>query len=159
MQICAGEHGGQGGRGAEEQKSMGEKGERSKVSGIQSQEELDVYKLAFEAAMRLFEVSKSFPREETYALTDQIRRSSRSVCSNIAEAWRKRRYQAAFVSKLNDSEAEAAETQTWLRFAMECGYLSKELGQDLYQTYDYIIGKLVNMISNPTPWILHRDES
>jgi len=126
---------------------MGEKGERSKVSRIQSHEELDVYKLAFEAAMRIFEVSKGFPREETYALTDQIRRSSRSVCSNIAEAWRKRRYQAAFVSKLNDAEAEAAETQTWLRFAIECGYLSKELGQELHQTYDYIIGKLVNMFS------------
>ena len=93
------------------------------MSRIQSHEELDVYRLAFEAAMRIFEVSKGFPREETYALTDQIRRSSRSVCSNIAEAWRKRRYEAAFVSKLNDAESEAAETQTWLRFAVECGYL------------------------------------
>jgi len=77
------------------------------VSRIQSHEELDVYRLAFEAAMRVFEISKGFPREETYSLTDQIRRSSRSVCSNIAEAWRKRRYEAAFVSKLNDAESEA----------------------------------------------------
>jgi four helix bundle protein len=107
--------------------------------------------------MRIFELSKGFPREETYALTDQIRRSSRSVCSNIAEAWRKRRYEAAFVSKLNDTEAEAAETQTWIHFAVECGYLSKELCQELYQTYDHIIGKLVNMIFNPTPWILQRN--
>ena len=87
------------------------------MSRIQSHEELEVYRLAFKAAMRIFELSKSFPLEERYALTDQIRRSSRSVCSNIAEAWRKRRYEAAFVSKLNDAEAEAAETQTWVSFA------------------------------------------
>lgn len=123
---------------------------------IQSHEELDVYQLAFKAAMRIFEVSKGFPREETYSLTDQIRRSSRSVCSNIAEAWRKRRYKAAFVSKLNDAESEAAETQTWLRFTVECGYISEEVGQELHQTYDYIIGKLVNMIINPSPWILEK---
>ena len=127
------------------------------MSRIQSHEELDVYRLAFEAAMRVFEISKGFPREETYSLTDQIRRSSRSVCSNIAEAWRKRRYEAAFVSKLNDAESEAAETQTWLQFAIECGYLAPEIGAELRQTYDYIIGKLVNMIINPTPWILRRD--
>jgi len=124
------------------------------MSRIQSHEELDVYKLAFEAARHIFEISKSFPKEETYALTDQIRRSSRSVCSNIAETWRKRRYEAAFVSKLNDSEAEAAETQTWLEFAIECGYLPKEQAEEMYQTYDNIIGKLVNMIFKPTSWIL-----
>jgi len=123
---------------------------------IRSHEELDVYQLAFRAAMRIFEVSKRFPREETYSLTDQIRRSSRSVCSNIAEAWRKRRYEAASVSKLNDAESEAAETHTWLRFAVECGYLAEEAGQELHQTYDYIIGKLVNMIINPSPWILKK---
>lgn len=99
------------------------------MSRIQSHEELDVYRLAFETAMRIFEVSKRFPREETYALTDQIRRSSRAVCSNIAEAWRKRRYEAAFVSKLNDAESEGAETQTWLRFAVECGHLSQKLAR------------------------------
>jgi four helix bundle protein len=136
------------------------------VSRIQSHEELDVYRLAFEAAMRVFQVSKSFPREETYSLTDQIRKSSRSVCSNIAEAWRKRRYEAAFVSKLpvvsiaepNDAEAEAAETQTWIHFAVECGYLSKEIRQELYQTYDHIIGKLVNMIIRPGPWLMKRGD-
>lgn len=127
------------------------------MSRIQSHEELHVYRLAFEAGMRIFELSKGFPREETYALTDQIRRSSRSVCSNIAEAWRKRRYEAAFVSKLNDAESEAAETQTWLRFAVECGYLSAEAGQDLHRTYDHIIGKLVNMVIHPDPWVLARD--
>lgn len=109
---------------------------------IRSHKELDVYRLAFEAAMRIFEVSKRFPREETYSLTDQIRRASRSVCTNIAEAWRKRRYEAAFVSKLNDAEAEAAETQTWLDFAVECNYLPRETGEELQRTYDYVIGKL-----------------
>ena len=108
--------------------------------------------------MRIFEASKSFPREEVYSLTDQIRRSSRSVCANLAEAWRKRRYEAAFVLKLNDSEAEAAETQTWLRFSVECGYLKPETGQELFQAYDYIIGKLVHMIINPSPWILSRSK-
>lgn len=109
---------------------------------IRSHKELDVYRLAFEAAMRIFEVSKRFPREETYSLTDQIRRASRSVCTNIAEAWRKRRYEAAFVSKLNDAEAEAAETQTWLDFVVECNYLPRETGEELQRTYDYVIGKL-----------------
>jgi four helix bundle protein len=128
------------------------------VKAIQSHEELDVYRLASEAAMRIFEVSKSFPREEVYSLTDQIRRSSRSACANLAEAWRKRRYEAAFVLKLNDAEAEAAETQTWLQFAMDCGYLEPEAGQTLLQAYDHIIGKLVRMITNPSPWILPRSK-
>jgi len=123
---------------------------------IQSHEELKVYKLAFDAAMRLFELSKSFPREERYALIDQMRRSSRSVCGNIAEAWRKRRYEAAFISKLKDAEAEAAETQTWISFAIKCGYVSEEKGCELRQIYDLIIGKLVAMISNPRPWLIPR---
>ena len=141
--------GGRGSGGAREQGSGGD-------GVIQSHEELEVYQLAFDAAMRIFAVSKGFPREETYSLMDQIRRSSRSVCSNIAEAWRKRRYEAAFVSKLNDAESEAAETQTWIGFAVECGYLTSELGAELRQTYDYIIGKLVNMIINPKPWLMPR---
>lgn len=129
------------------------------MPGIQSHEELDVYKMAFKAAMRIFQLSKDFPREETYSLTDQIRRSSRSVCTNIAEAWRKRRYEAAFISKLNDSEAEAAETQTWLEFAVECGYMARDQAQELQQMYNHIIGKLVNMIRKPSPWILPKPES
>jgi four helix bundle protein len=126
------------------------------MSRIQSHRELDVYKMAFDAAMEIFEVSKRFPREETYSLTDQIRRSSRSVCSNLAEAWRKRRYEAAFIAKLSDCEAEAAETQTWLDFAQACGYLPADKTQPLHQTYDHIIGKLVNIISCPDPWLLPR---
>ena len=121
---------------------------------IKSHVELDVYQLAFKASMKIFELTKGFPKEERYSLTDQIRRSSRSVCSNIAEGWRKRRYEAAFVSKLNDAEAEAAESQTWIQFAIDCGYLSLENGTELKQSYDFIIGKLVKMITNPKPWIL-----
>jgi four helix bundle protein len=90
---------------------------------------LDVYRKAFDAAMRIFELSKSFPKEEKYSLTDQVRRASRSVCGYLAEAWRKRRYEAAFVSKLSDSEAEAAETQVWLEFAVKCGYLTPSNNQ------------------------------
>jgi len=139
-----------GRKGAGEQGGKGE----GRMARITSHEELEVYQLAFSAAMEIYEISKHFPREETYALTDQIRRSSRAVCSNLAEAWRKRRYEAAFVSKLNDAEAEAAETQTWLRFSHECSYLPDEVSNELHTTYDHIIGKLVRMISNPSPWIL-----
>ncbi len=124
---------------------------------IRSHEELEVYQLAFQAAMQIFNLSRGFPREETYSLVDQIRRSSRSVYANIAEAWRKRRYPAVFVSKLSDAEAEAAETQVWIQFAMECAYLSPEVGQELRQTYDYIIGKLVNIIARPQPWLMPRE--
>ena len=123
---------------------------------IKAHRDLDVYQMAFEAAMRIFELTKSFPKEETYSLTDQIRRSSRSVCTNIAEAWRKRRYEAAFVSKLNDSEAEAAETQVWLEFSVKCNYLDATVGRELYTTYDNILGKLVNMILHPEHWIIKR---
>jgi four helix bundle protein len=121
---------------------------------IRSHRELEVYQMAFEAAMKIFELSKNFPAEDRYSLTDQIRRSSRSVCANLTEAWRKRRYEDAFLIKLSDAEAEAAETQTWLEFAVKCNYLPIEIGQELYQIYDQILGKLVNMINHPTPWLM-----
>ena len=117
-------------------------------------QDIDVYKKAFEAAMQVFQLSRDFPKEETYSLTDQIRRSSRSVCANLAEAWRKRRYEAAFVSKLNDGEAEAAETQTWIEFAVRCKYLSRETGKALFRTYDEVISMLVAMINNSNSWVL-----
>lgn len=123
---------------------------------IKTHRDLEVYQMAFEAAMRIFELTRSFPKEETYSLTDQIRRASRSVCTNIAEGWRKRRYEAAFVSKLNDSEAEAAETQVWLEFSVKCGYLDAAVGRELYTTYDNILGKLVNMITRPEQWVIKR---
>lgn len=123
---------------------------------IGTHRDLEVYQLGFDAAMQIFDLTKAFPKEEIYALTDQMRRSSRSVCSNIAEAWRKRRYEAAFVSKLNDAEAEAAETQVWLDFAVQCKYLDEEVGRSLKKTYDSILGKLVNMILHPDQWIIKR---
>jgi hypothetical protein len=188
----------------------------NKKKAIQSHRELDVYQIAFDAAMRIFEISKGFPIEERYSLTDQIRRSSRSVCANLAEAWRKRRYEGAFIAKLSDSEqeargqgcrgaggkeerekgalrcrgkelvcgasippfslppsalplppllpctpaplplleAEAAETQTWIEFAVKCNYLEVEAGRELYQTYNQVLGKLVSMINNPSPWLM-----
>src|SRR6266478_5332430 len=106
--------------------------------------------------MDLFELSKSFPKEETYSLTDQVRRSSRSVCANLAEAWRKRRYELVFISKLSDAETEAAETQVWIEFAVKCGYLSREQGAELYKDCDAIIATLVGMITHPETWILTR---
>lgn len=121
---------------------------------IKSQFELEVYNIAFSAAMKIFELTKSFPSEERYSLTDQIRRSSRSVCANLSEAWRKRRYPAAFICKLNDSESEASETQTWIQFSVKCDYITKDEGAELFRLFDQIIGKLVNMINNPKPWIL-----
>ena len=116
--------------------------------------QLEVYKKAFETAMVIFELSRKFPKEETYSLTDQIRRSSRSVCANLAEAWRKRRYEAAFISKLNDVEAEAAETQTWLEFALACGYIKREVASDLSSAYERIIGTVVGMINHADSWVL-----
>lgn len=119
---------------------------------IRSHRELDVYKLAFEAAMKIFELTKNFPSEEKYSLVDQIRRSSRSVCSNISEAFRKRRYEKAFVSKLNDSEGEASETQTWIEFSRKCKYINQEDFNALDQVYNNIIGKLVIMSNQPEKW-------
>jgi four helix bundle protein len=121
---------------------------------ITSHLELDVYRRAFSAAMRIFEVSKKLPREETYSLTDQIRCSSRSVCANLAEAWRKRRYEAAFIAKICDAESEAAETQTWLEFAVSFKYLAPDAGKELTDTYEKIIPTLVGMINHSDSWIL-----
>lgn len=111
-----------------------------------------VYKMAFEAAMKIYNLSKGWPKEEKYALTDQIRRSSRSVCANIAEAWRKRRYVAHFISKLTDADSETAETQSWLDFALSCGYISENDFKDLDLAYDNISGGLVKMMAEPNKW-------
>jgi four helix bundle protein len=119
---------------------------------IRTHRELEVYKIAFVASMKIFNLSKSFPREETYSLTDQIRRSSRSVCSDIAEAFRKRRYEKSFISKINDSEGEAAETQTWLEFALECNYINKNDYNFLIHEYENVLGKLVTMSKQPGKW-------
>ena len=122
------------------------------MPSIRHVRELDVYQLAMDAAIRIFEMSKRFPVEERYSLTDQVRRSSRSVCANIAEAWRKRRYANHFVSKLSDADAEAAETQVWLEFAAKCGYLDSAVAAELDTTYGHIQGKLINMLTRPEQW-------
>jgi len=122
------------------------------MSNIRHFRQLEVYQLAMDAAMKLFELSKKFPLEERYSLTDQVRRSSRSVCANIAEAWRKRRYPNAFVSKLSDAEAEAAETQVWIEFSLKSGYLPSEQADELDKRYENIQGKIVNMLSHPEKW-------
>jgi four helix bundle protein len=116
--------------------------------------DLDVYQRGFKLAMQIFYLTKKFPKEEMYSLTDQIRRSSRSVCSGIAEAWRKRRYEAAFVAKLGESEAEAAETQTWIQFAVGCQYLPRETAAELYREYDAVLAMLVDMITHASKWTL-----
>jgi len=119
-----------------------------------SHHELDVSLSAMDAAMQVFEQSKHFPVEERYSLTDQVRRSSRSVCANLAEAWRKRRYKAAFIAKLSDAEAEAAETQVWIEFAAKSEYISSADGRALFATYDAIISTLVGMIHNADKWLI-----
>jgi four helix bundle protein len=119
---------------------------------IRNHRELRVYQKAFKIAMEIFNLSKEFPKEETYSLTDQIRRSSRSVCSNIAEAFRKRKYPKAFALKLNDSESEACERQNWLDFALNCKYLNEKMHQELDLAYEEIIGMLVTMQKSPDKW-------
>ncbi len=102
--------------------------------------------------MEIFEITKGFPKEEMYSLTDQIRRSSRSVSANLAEAFRKRIYPKSFIAKLSDSEAEAAETQVWLDYSLSCKYIDEGTYQRLFQQYDNILGKLVNMALRPEKW-------
>jgi four helix bundle protein len=117
-------------------------------------QDLDVYRRAFDAAMAIFQQSKTFPKEEQYALTDQIRRSSRSVCANLAEGWRRRRYEQAFINKLSIAEGEAAETQVWLEFAVECGYCQREAARELYKIYAGIIATIVGRINHADTWII-----
>ena len=122
----------------------------------ESHRELQVYQRAFKVSSEIYELSKTFPREEMYSLTDQIRRSSRSVSTNLAEAWRKRRYEASFVSKLSDAEAEAAETQVWLEYAVACKYMDRKTAADLYQRYNQILATIVGMIHHSDSWIIKK---
>lgn len=144
MQACGGGLGG------------AEVGTNDRRKPITSHRQLEVWQRAFAVSMRIFEFTKGFPRQEMYSLTDQVRRSSRSVTVNISEAWRKRRYEAAFVSKLNDAEAEAAETQDWLHYSVECGYLDRSEAMPLYREYEAILKTLVGMIVHAETWILPR---
>jgi four helix bundle protein len=129
------------------------------MKSIRHFRDLDVYQGSMDLVMRIFELAKYFPSDERYALTDQVRRSSRSVCANLAEAWRKRRYQAAFVSKLNDAEAEAAETQVHIEIAFRQKYLNQETFQELDDAYDKILAQIVKMIDQSERWILKTQRS
>src|SRR6266699_7313072 len=111
--------------------------------------ELDVYRNAMNLLMKIFELTKRWPSEERFNLTDQIRRSSRSVCTNLAESWRKRRYKAAFVSKLSDSETEAAETQVSIEIALRCGYCDEKTFLEIAQSYENVLGQIVKMADQP----------
>jgi four helix bundle protein len=142
----------EGGTEEGETRRQGE-GEKRKARVVRHTD-LEVFRRAFAAAMEVFEHSRSFPAEERYSLTDQIRRSSRSICANLAEAWRKRRYEAAFVSKLSDSEGEAAETQVWLQFAVGCKYVDRRAAKRLYAEYDALIAMLIHMINHPRDWLI-----
>ncbi len=121
---------------------------------LKSHKDLRVYQLAYKIAIEIHEITKSFPSEEKYSLTDQIRRSSRSICANLAEAWRKRRYKKNFILKLSDSEAEAGETQVWLDMAESFKYIDKETHKYLYDNYEHIIAMLINMSNQPDKWTL-----
>ncbi len=115
--------------------------------------ELKVYKLAYSLSMEIFQLSKGFPKEETYSLTDQIRRSSRSVCSNIAEGYRKRLYPKHFTSKMSDADGECAETIVHLSFAKDCGYLPEEKYNYLLKGYEEVGRMLGSMIANPEKFL------
>lgn len=119
------------------------------MSNNQGHKSLIVYQKAFAAAMEIYLQTKNFPKEETYSLTDQIRRSSRSVCANIAEAYRKRIYPKHFVSKLSDSDGECAETIVHLDFAKDCGYLNEDKHQIIIEEYLQIGKMLGSMMSSP----------
>jgi four helix bundle protein len=125
--------------------------------GVRSAKELEVYQLANELAMQIFEITKRFPTEERYALTSQIRRSSRSICLNLREAWAKRRYAAHFVSKLTDSDGENSETDSSLDFALQCRYITEDEHKSL-ATKSASIGRMLgSMIRNPDPFLLTPD--
>jgi four helix bundle protein len=124
------------------------------LSTIKHYRELNVCQNAMEWTMKVFLATKSFPAEERYALTDQIRRSSRSVCANLAEAWRKRHYKAAFVSKLSDAETEAAETQVHAEIAWRSGYLAETQFHEIDDAYDHIMGQIVRMADQPEKWLI-----
>lgn len=123
---------------------------------IRTFRDLRVYQAAMDLAMEIFELTKKFPKEETYSLVDQMRRSSRSVCTNLSEAWRKRRYRAAFVSKLSDSESESAETQVLLEFAFRCRYVEKETFEKLDERYEHVLSQLVRMVMDADKWVIRR---
>lgn len=133
---------------------MGTSTKSVKGRWIRTHRDVDAVGKAVDAAMEVFLLSRGFPKDEAFSLTSQIRRSSRSVAANFVEAWRKRRYRASFVAKLSDAEAEAAETQLWIEFAVKCGYLERAKGVALYRTYERLISTLVGMIHHADRWLI-----
>ena len=124
------------------------------MAQIRTHKDLKVFLVSYKTALEIYKLTKAFPREEIYSLTDQIRRSSRSVPANIAEAWRKRRYPKSFIAKLSDSETEAAETQVWLDFSLDFNYISPEIHRDLYDRYEHILSMISNMQKHPEKWTI-----
>jgi four helix bundle protein len=124
------------------------------MDNIRSHRDLKVWQKSMDAAMAVFDVTKAFPTEERFSLTDQVRRSSRSTPAQISEAWRKRRYTSAFVSKLNDAEGEAAETQTHVEIARRCRYVSDNKAAELDGIYEEILSMLATMANHPEKWCL-----
>ncbi len=122
------------------------------MSVVNSFKDLIVYQKAYKLAMDIFELSKAFPKEEKYSLTDQIRRSSRSVTSNIAEAWARKKYEKSFISKLIDSLGEEYETENWLDYSKDCKYIGPEAYNDLCDGYGEVRKMLISMINNPEKW-------
>jgi four helix bundle protein len=133
---------------------MERKTEGRTESGIRTYKDLRVFHGAMDACMEIFTLSRRFPAEERYALTDQLRRSSRSVCANLAEAWRNRRHKAAFVAKLDDALGEASETQVWLEIARRCNFLAAAEAAKLDQAYDTVAAQLVSMIQTSEKWLV-----
>lgn len=126
---------------------------------LRSAKDLDVYHKAYELAMTIFRLSKTFPVEERFALTSQIRRSSRSVCLNLREAWAKRRYEAHFISKLTDCDGENAETDSSLDFARDCGYITTAQHDELVALNRRIGRMLGAMLTNPTPFLISANQT
>ena len=126
---------------------------------INSYTDLRVFQNAMEASMKIFQLTKSFPSEEKHSMTGQMRGATRSVCSHLAEAWRKRRDKADFIAKLNDSESKACETQVWIEFARKCKYLDDDVCDDLDSAYDLILGQLFKMINEPYKWLIKKAQT
>jgi four helix bundle protein len=133
---------------------MAEMKKRERPMRINSAKDLDVYKKAYALSMSIFHLSKEWPRDEKYSLTDQIRRSSRSICANLREAWAKRRYEAHFISKLSDCDGENSETDTWLDYARDCGYLDVDKHAELANAVVEVGKMLGSMLNNSEPFLL-----
>lgn len=122
------------------------------MSQINSFKDLIVYQKAYKLAMKIFELSGNFPMEEKYSLTDQMRRSSRSVTSNIAEAWAKKRYPKSFINKLTDSLGEEYETEVWLDYVKDCTYIPDKIHSEILSEYEEVRKMLISIINNPDKW-------